>query len=52
MGPRAGLDRRGKSRYTGIRSQDRLARSSVAIPTELPAHEQVSVLVNIIRFEA
>ena len=36
MGPRAGLDRCGKSRPTGIRSPDRLARSSVAIPTELP----------------
>ena len=28
----------GKSRPTGIRSPDRPARSSVAIPTELPAH--------------
>ena len=27
MGPRAGLDRRGKSRPTGIRSPDRPARS-------------------------
>ena len=36
MGPRAGLDG-GKSRPpTGIRSPDRPARSSVAIPTELP----------------
>ena len=34
MGPRAGLDG-GKSRRTGIRSPDRPARSSVAIPTEL-----------------
>ena len=33
--PRAGLDGR-KSRPTGIRSPDRPARSSVAIPTELP----------------
>ena len=38
VGPRAGLDRRGKSRPppTGIRSPDRPARNSVAIPTELP----------------
>ena len=35
VGPRAGLDG-GKSRPTGIRSPDRPARSSVAIPTELP----------------
>ena len=37
MGPRAGVDRCGKSRSpTGIRSPCRPARSSVAIPTELP----------------
>ena len=35
MGPRAGLDG-GKFRPTGIRSLNRPARSSVAIPTELP----------------
>jgi hypothetical protein len=33
--PRAGLDRCGRSRLTGIRSPDRPARSSVAILTEL-----------------
>ena len=37
MGPRAGLDRCGKiSPPTGFRSPDSPARSSVAIPTELP----------------
>jgi hypothetical protein len=41
MGPRAGLDRRGKSRPTRIRSPDRPARSSVAIPTELPGPHSV-----------
>ena len=35
VGPRASLDG-GKSRPTGIRSPDRPACSSVAIPTELP----------------
>ena len=35
MGPRAGFDS-GKSSPTGIRSPDRPARSSVAIPTKLP----------------
>jgi hypothetical protein len=35
VGPRTGLDG-GKSRSTGIRSRDRPAPSSVAIPTELP----------------
>jgi hypothetical protein len=40
VGPRAGLDRCGKSRPTGIRSTDRPARSSVAIPTELPEPTQ------------
>ena len=34
VGPRAGLDVR-KTRPIGIRSPDRPARSSVAIPTEL-----------------
>ena len=37
MGPRASLDRCGKSRPpTGIRFPHRPARSSVAMPTELP----------------
>jgi hypothetical protein len=36
VGFRASLDS-GKSRPTGIRSPDRPARSSVAIPTELPS---------------
>jgi hypothetical protein len=36
VGPSAGLGRYGKSRPPGIRSPDRPARSSVAIPTELP----------------
>ena len=35
VGSRAGLDGCGKSRTTGIRSPDRPARSSAAIPTEL-----------------
>jgi hypothetical protein len=35
VGPRASMDS-GKSRPTGIRSPDCPARSSVAIPTELP----------------
>jgi hypothetical protein len=35
VGPRASLDN-GKSRLTGIRSPDPPARSSVAIPSELP----------------
>ena len=34
--PRVGLEGRKISSPTGIRSPDRLARSSVAIPTELP----------------
>ena len=36
MDIRAGLDKCGKSRPTGIQSPDRPARSLVAIPTELP----------------
>jgi hypothetical protein len=36
VGTRAGLDRCGKSRPTGIRSPERPARSSVALSTELP----------------
>ena len=36
MGPRAGLDRCGKSRPYWDSIPDRPARSSVAIPTELP----------------
>ena len=35
VGPSAGLEG-GNSRPNGIRSPDRRARSSVAIPTELP----------------
>ena len=38
MGPRTGLDGRKISSPTGIRSPDRPAGSSVAIPTELPAY--------------
>jgi hypothetical protein len=44
VGPRAGLDRCGKSRPTGIRSPDRPARSSVAIPIELPGPSSFLVL--------
>ena len=36
MGLRAGLDWCGKYRPTGIRSPDRPARKTVAIPTKLP----------------
>jgi len=36
VGPRAGLASAKNLASTGIRSPDRLARSSVAIPTELP----------------
>jgi len=45
VGPRAGLDRYGKSRlHTGIRSPDRPACSSVAIQTELPGpHVDINV---------
>jgi len=35
VGPRASLDRRKISPLTGIRSPDRPARRSIAIPTEL-----------------
>ena len=47
MGPRAGLDG-GKSRPTGIRSQDRPARSSVAIPTELPGPQTLISNIGIL----
>ena len=49
MGPRAGLDG-GKPRPTGIRSPDHLARSSVAIPTELPGppNTEVTALITLI----
>ena len=51
MGPRAGLDRDGKSRPPGIRSPDRPARSSVAIPTELPGpHQRTVSLLFSLRF--
>jgi hypothetical protein len=42
VGPRASLDS-GKSRPTGIRSPERPARSSVAIPTELPGPRRIKV---------
>ena len=38
MGPRAGLDRGGKSRLTGIRSPDRPARSQSLYRLSYPAH--------------
>jgi len=45
VGPTAGLDRCGKSRPpTGIRSPDHPARSSVAIPTELPGPREISYI--------
>ena len=47
MGLRAGLDWCGKSRPTGIRSPDRPARSSVAIPTELPGPPKHSYNIEI-----
>jgi hypothetical protein len=49
VGPRAGLDRRGISRPTGVRSPDRPARSSVAIPTELPSpHLSIYLCLNMV----
>ena len=51
MGLRAGLDRCGKTRPTGIRSPDRPARSSVAIPTELPGSRTRTVNETITRFQ-
>ena len=48
MGPRAGLDRCGKSRHTGIRSLNRPARSAVAIPAELPGSR--GYIVNITKW--
>ena len=44
MGPRAGLDRCGKSRPHRDSIPDRPSRSSVAIPTELPGSQPVSKL--------
>jgi hypothetical protein len=50
VGPRAGLDGRKISPPTGTRSPDRPARSSVAIPTELPGPPQYRrVLTETIR---
>ena len=47
MGPRAGLDRCGKSRPpTGIRSQDRPARSQSLYRLRYPAHSQLVELDN------
>ena len=40
MGPRAGLDRCGKSRPTGIRSPDRPARSQSLYRLSYPAHRK------------
>jgi len=40
VGPRAGLDRRGKSRPHRDSIPDRPARSAVAIPTELPGPQK------------
>ena len=44
MGPRAGLDGRGKSRPHRDSIPDRPARSSVAIPTELPGPQNIAVV--------
>ena len=47
MGPRPGLGG-GKSRPIGIRSPDRPARSSVAIPTELPGpHIWIGIVTKV-----
>ena len=51
MGPRASTNG-GKSRPTGIRSPDRPARSSVAIPTELPGPQPVLVEILNMKTEA
>jgi hypothetical protein len=42
VGPRAGLDRCGKSRPTGIRSPDRPARSQLLYRLSYPAHKDLS----------
>jgi len=49
VGPRAGLDSAENLAPTGIRSLDRPARSSVAIPTELPG-AQILKRPHIIKF--
>ena len=46
-GPRAGLDRCGKSRPTGIRSPDRPARSQSLYRLSYPAHPAVSYWIVI-----
>jgi len=46
VGPSAGLDRCGKSRPHRDSIPDHPARSSVAIPTELPAHEEHISFIN------
>ena len=47
VGPGAGLDRRGKSRPHRDSIPDRSARSSVAIPTELPGPQyQMHIFLN------
>jgi hypothetical protein len=52
VGPRAGLDRCGKSRPHRDSIPDRPARSSVAIPTELPgphnSHSKIIIIIIII----
>ena len=47
MGPRASLDRRGKSRPTGIRFPDRPARSQSLYRLSYPTHNFVRLLVKI-----
>jgi len=42
LGPRAGLDRCGKSRLTGIRSSDRPGRSQSLYRLSYPAHVQLT----------
>ena len=44
MGPRAGLDGRGKSRHTGIRFPDRPARSQSLYRLRYPAHLYILAL--------
>ena len=48
VGPRAGLDRCGNSRPTGIRSLDRPARSQSLYRLLYPAHEYVEELVGFL----
>jgi hypothetical protein len=47
VGPRANLDGQKFSTPTGIRSPDRPARSSIAIPTELPGPPRTEIVWNI-----